>query len=219
MDNKTYKEKYNEGLELAKSYYGKGTNEFLDTIFPELKAKEDKTYEVCPQCGEEVELDAELKVQTCPSCGARIATCSMCRPCDETDSNYCTNCVLCRQAKIENDELRAMKLIRAREAGEIIMDDTNSHNSKLVDTINDLWKKSWGEKDGGRLAIILKALMKRDTQEMLDKGYVSSEDAMPVALANYQHYAYDYLMHIADDMDLQTIIFFMRDARAYQKID
>lgn len=37
-----YEKKYNEALNLAKSYYGKGTNEFLDTIFPELKESEDE---------------------------------------------------------------------------------------------------------------------------------------------------------------------------------
>lgn len=35
-DEPDYKQKYIRGLELAKSYYGKDCNEFLDTIFPEL---------------------------------------------------------------------------------------------------------------------------------------------------------------------------------------
>lgn len=35
-DEPDYKQKYNRGLNLAKSYYGKDCNEFLDTIFPEL---------------------------------------------------------------------------------------------------------------------------------------------------------------------------------------
>lgn len=103
-----YKEKYEKGLELAKSYYDKGTNEFLDTIFPELKARNDKTYEVCPQCGEEVELDAELKIQTCPSCGARIVTCSMCRAIEVNDK-CCINCPLEIQARLESRE-KAMEL-------------------------------------------------------------------------------------------------------------
>ena len=30
------------------------------------------TYEVCPHCGEEVELVAFLGVQSCPHCGKRI---------------------------------------------------------------------------------------------------------------------------------------------------
>jgi predicted RNA-binding Zn-ribbon protein involved in translation (DUF1610 family) len=61
----------------------------------------EKTYEVCPYCGEEVELDAELKVQTCPNCGKRIVTCSMCRACD-TGGPYCVRCCLDYQAKAEN---------------------------------------------------------------------------------------------------------------------
>ena len=60
-------------------------------------------WEVCPDCGEEVMLDAELKVQTCPNCGMRIVPCSMCRACD-TDKPFCTNCCLCYQAEVENRE-------------------------------------------------------------------------------------------------------------------
>lgn len=37
-----YKKKYKEALSLAKSYYGEGCNEFLDTIFPELAKSEDE---------------------------------------------------------------------------------------------------------------------------------------------------------------------------------
>lgn len=64
----------------------------------------DKTYEVCPHCGAEVELDAELKVQTCPECGNRIVTCSMCLACDADDmpNGYCSMCCLCYQAEQEN---------------------------------------------------------------------------------------------------------------------
>ena len=59
----------------------------------------EKTYEVCPHCGEEVEIDAELKVQVCPKCGKHIVTCSMCLAynCDEYTSDgtkYCVNCPL-----------------------------------------------------------------------------------------------------------------------------
>ena len=65
--------------------------------------EENKTYEVCPHCNEEVALDAELKVQTCPNCGKRIVTCSMCRACD-TEDNYCNLCCLNYQAKVENED-------------------------------------------------------------------------------------------------------------------
>lgn len=61
-------------------------------------------YEVCPYCEEEVMLDPELKVQTCPNCGKRIVTCSMCRACD-TEDNYCSKCCLDYQAKAENGEI------------------------------------------------------------------------------------------------------------------
>ena len=63
------------------------------------------TYEVCPHCEAEVELNAELAVQTCPNCGKRIVTCSMCRACDANDGkSYCANCCLCYQAEAENLE-------------------------------------------------------------------------------------------------------------------
>ena len=61
------------------------------------------TYEVCPHCNEEVMLEPELKVQTCPHCGMRIVTCSMCRAC-ETGENYCSKCCLEYQARKENEE-------------------------------------------------------------------------------------------------------------------
>lgn len=63
------------------------------------------TYEVCPYCGEEVMLEAELKVQTCPVCGRRIVACSMCRACD-SGGDYCSKCCLTYQAERENEELR-----------------------------------------------------------------------------------------------------------------
>jgi hypothetical protein len=37
-----YKKKYEEALNLAQSYYGKGQNEFLDTLFPELAKSEEE---------------------------------------------------------------------------------------------------------------------------------------------------------------------------------
>lgn len=37
-----YEKKYKDALNLAKSYYGNGCNEFLDTIFPELRESEDE---------------------------------------------------------------------------------------------------------------------------------------------------------------------------------
>lgn len=67
------------------------------------------TYEVCPHCGEEVELNAELSVQTCPKCGKRIVACSMCRAVAESDEPFCQNCCLCHQAEVENKEIEEQK--------------------------------------------------------------------------------------------------------------
>ena len=75
--------------------------------------KNNHTYEVCPHCGEEVRLDAELKVQTCPNCGKRIVACSMCLAV-ESDKPYCTNCCLCYQAEQENQELDAYRDLAKR---------------------------------------------------------------------------------------------------------
>lgn len=70
-----------------------------------MEEKKYVTYEVCPHCGKEVELEAELKVQTCPNCGKRIVTCSMCRACDNPDfSKCCLDCCLEYQANVENLE-------------------------------------------------------------------------------------------------------------------
>lgn len=63
----------------------------------------DHAYEVCPFCDTEVMLDPELKVQTCPNCGRRIVTCSMCRACDSGE-DYCSKCCLSFQAEMENAE-------------------------------------------------------------------------------------------------------------------
>lgn len=66
------------------------------------ESEEDVTYEVCPYCGKEVELDAELKVQVCPECGKHIVTCSMCR---NAELNYpCKDCCLEILAHLLNDE-------------------------------------------------------------------------------------------------------------------
>lgn len=65
-------------------------------------------WELCPECEEEVMLDAELKVQTCPNCGKRIVPCAMCLACgsiENADNRYCENCCLCHQAYVENREM------------------------------------------------------------------------------------------------------------------
>ena len=58
-----------------------------------------KTYELCPHCGNEVELKAKLTIQTCPKCYKKIVSCSMCNK-----YNHCAKCSLSKQANIENNE-------------------------------------------------------------------------------------------------------------------
>ncbi len=48
-----------------------------------------KVWELCPHCEEEVELDAvKCKLQRCPNCGRMIKPCSMC----DMDKCDCSRC-------------------------------------------------------------------------------------------------------------------------------
>ena len=57
------------------------------------------TYEVCPYCEEEVKLPAKLGIYTCPNCGKRIISCSMCT------TFYCGNCKLYEEAECQNYQI------------------------------------------------------------------------------------------------------------------
>ena len=107
-----------------------------------------------------------------------------------------------------------------------IMDTCNAHNPELVAKINDAWDKN--KKD---FELILKALYERDIDEITDSDafhiakWVGSwqwnegcrnDDWTPymdMALADmkehWEDYAENYLMHIADDGDLEAIIAFL----------
>ena len=74
--------------------------------------KEDNiTYEVCPHCGEEVELENELKVQVCPHCGKHIVTCSMCLACSDGVKGCCVGCPLNYLADKMNEEKQSFEVI------------------------------------------------------------------------------------------------------------
>lgn len=63
---------------------------------------DNKVYEYCPHCENEVILNDEFKVQVCPDCGHAIVPCSIC-PLE----SCCSNCpldALCRQKNDEIDE-------------------------------------------------------------------------------------------------------------------
>lgn len=87
----------------------------------------------------------------------------------------------------------------------------NGHDDKLVRLINLLWAKN-----KNAFGVILIALFKRDFNEIINAdsfaGLPSDEiDAWFSLSINWEVNAYNYLMHIADDGDLETIINFIRD--------
>lgn len=96
-----------------------------------------------------------------------------------------------------------------------IMNTSNSHNEKLVEQINAIYDGDLNTKVN--FYVILKALMYRDREEMIDKEIVT-EDEFYFSHHDYhglynklvRNYTYEYLMHVADDADLETIINFCR---------
>ena len=105
------------------------------------------TWEVCPHCGEEVMLDAELKVQTCPNCHKRIVTCSMCLACDNPNdgNNYCTACCLCYQANQENLNAEAEKKIDAMVKADKLKELTEKVQGAFIGA--KYQGCSWGEEE------------------------------------------------------------------------
>ena len=98
--------------------------------------------------------------------------------------------------KIENK-------IKALSKHVAIMDTSNAHNGKLVDGINDIFNDEEGSKS---LVTILSVLYIRDAAEVEEKLNVKIVEVMEKPLA----YASDYLMNVADDVDLECILDFCR---------
>lgn len=83
-----------------------------------------------------------------------------------------------------------------------IMDDTNNHNPMLVKAINSAWNDDESSK---HFEDIVVALMVRDADEVEEKlGELQS------VCDNWIDFLPDYLMRIADDWDLTTILHFVR---------
>ena len=102
-----------------------------------------KTYEVCPHCEQEVELDAQLSVQTCPNCGKRIVACSMCLANEANDGKkYCSNCCLCYQAEQENKPVEELTGVDKKDKLEKI---TTKVQTALIGA--KYQGCSWGEKE------------------------------------------------------------------------
>lgn len=83
-----------------------------------------------------------------------------------------------------------------------IMDDTNNHNPMLVKAINSAWND---EETSKHFEDIVVALMVRDADEVEEKvGEIQS------VCDNWIDFLPDYLMRIADDWDLRTMLHFVR---------
>lgn len=95
---------------------------------------------------------------------------------------------------------------------EDVMDTTNNHNPELVGKIN----RAWIERRADFFPILC-ALYKRDENEIRDSdAFVLSKDTMEEYGSIYEYMAKhwdieaeNYLMHIADDTDLKTILNFL----------
>ena len=80
-----------------------------------------------------------------------------------------------------------------------IMDTLNAHDPKLVEHINYIWCRA-----SERFKPILFALYERDKVEAEEKDIIVPTDD------NFDSFAYDFLMHVCDDADLETILNFVR---------
>lgn len=94
-------------------------------------------------------------------------------------------------------------------SGEEIMDTTNGHDPQLVYKIN----QAWNEKRE-KFCPILRALYERDFDEIFDSPAFQWTDGKE-SVKEYLHDMWDvvadnYLQHIADDWDLETILSFLR---------
>lgn len=90
-----------------------------------------------------------------------------------------------------------------------IMDTTNSHDPGLVDAINAAWTRGYD-----RFRTILIALYDRDLKEIMDSDafghkWRDTDEAFVELQSEWEAYAENYLMHIADNQDLETILKFV----------
>ena len=81
-----------------------------------------------------------------------------------------------------------------------IMDTTNGHDAKLVEYINYIWCRQ-----SESFKPILFALYTRDKDEATEKGIELS-----MFENNFESFAYEFLQHVCDDVDLGAIIDFIR---------
>lgn len=80
-----------------------------------------------------------------------------------------------------------------------IMNTLNAHDPELVEHINYIWCRT-----SESFKPILFALYERDKVEAEEKDIIVPTDD------NFESFAYDFLMHVCDDADLETILNFVR---------
>lgn len=111
------------------------------------------------------------------------------------------------------------KALKEEDESIFLTDTGNNHDEHLVKELNDLWRKAHIENDTRRLRnfeIILKALYKRDANEILNNerfGWgddMTEEKVYDKMCTAWVSLSYDYLKGVADDGDLETIINFIR---------
>lgn len=99
-----------------------------------------------------------------------------------------------------------VKIIQGYEE---IMDTSQSHDPELVRKINQAWNEKREQ-----FCPILRALYARDIKEIMDSdswNWTDDEESVKETLHDeWDVHADNYLMHIADDMDLKTILYFLR---------
>ena len=92
---------------------------------------------------------------------------------------------------------------------EDIMDTTQNHDPELVRKINQAWNEKREQ-----FCPILRALYARDIKEIMDSdawNWTDDEESVKETLHDeWDFHADNYLMHIADDLDLKTILTFLR---------
>ena len=92
-----------------------------------------------------------------------------------------------------------------------VMDTTNSHDQALVDAINAAWTRGYD-----RFRTILVALYDRDLEEIMESDAFSwpegadTDYVFTELQCNWDAHAENYLMHIADNQDLEVILKFVK---------
>lgn len=94
-------------------------------------------------------------------------------------------------------------------SGEEIMDTANGHKPELVAKINIAWNEKREQ-----FCPILRTLYDRDIKEIMDSdawNWTDDVESVKETLHDeWDFHAYNYLMRVADDLDLKAILAFLR---------